>query len=195
MVSQKLFMTTSFKTLANANDEILDLVDREDNIIGRVSRKIANSNPSFIHREVAIVIFDKKNYVLLEQRSKYKNVNPLVWSTVAGHVLAGQNPEEAAHQELVEEVGFDTKLVFVNKFFHSYSWETHFTYLYLAFYEGQKIIFPQTEVVQIRFVDKFELKKLSQKARVNQNLIKIINDFWSGKYDAVKKQLKIVKLI
>lgn len=186
-------MNTFFdlKKQANAEDEILDLVDQDDRVIGQVLRKVANSNPALIHREAAILIFDRNNRVLLEQRSKYKKVNPLMWSVVAGHVLARQNSEEAAHQELLEEAGFDTKLIFADKILHSYSWETHFTYLYLAFYEGKEIVFPKAEVAQMKFVNQTQLSDMQKTEKVNQNVLKICENFWFGKYDEFKKQLEI----
>lgn len=85
-------------------DELLDLVDENDKIIGEVWKSKANQNPKLIHREVAAIVYNEAGKVLFQKRSKYKKVNPGIWAeTVAGHVGKVEKPLVAAHRELVEE--------------------------------------------------------------------------------------------
>ncbi|MCA9397648.1 NUDIX domain-containing protein, partial [candidate division WWE3 bacterium] len=92
-----------------AQDELLDLVNENDEVIGTILRSEANSNPKVYHREIGILIADSQDRVLMQQRSKNKKVYPLYWIvSCAGHVSAGMTPEEVAHKELQEELGFDT---------------------------------------------------------------------------------------
>jgi isopentenyl-diphosphate delta-isomerase len=68
-------------------DELLDLVDKNDNIIGSVLRSAAHTNTTFIHREILVYIFNAKGEVLLQQRGSNKKVNPSIWvESCAGHV-------------------------------------------------------------------------------------------------------------
>ena len=57
------------------DDELLDLVDENDNIIGEVLKSHANSDPKLIHREAAIAVFNTKGEVLLQQRALTKRNN------------------------------------------------------------------------------------------------------------------------
>ena len=136
-------------------DELLDLVNENDEVIGEVWKSKANSDPKFIHREISVYIFDKDDRLLMGQRSFAKKVYPGVWSeSAAGHVGKGEDPEIAAHRELQEEMGFDTELKFLKKVISKYPNETHFTYCYAGSYSNEKIVFQKEEIETIRFTDR-----------------------------------------
>lgn len=97
--------------LIDQPEEILDIVNEKDEVIGTEKKEIANKNPQLIHREVGVIIFDLDNKILLQKRSPKKSTNPGRWTvSSAGHVTSGETYEEAAYRELLEELGFDTKL-------------------------------------------------------------------------------------
>lgn len=56
-----------------------------------------------------------KNKVLLRMHDKYKK-----WMSVGGHVELDEDPVEAAHREVKEEVGLDIELVGNQKVFHDF---------------------------------------------------------------------------
>ncbi|MBI2464519.1 NUDIX domain-containing protein [Candidatus Shapirobacteria bacterium] len=142
-------------------DELLDLVNEKDEVIGEVLKSKANSDPKLIHREILVYIFDDENRMLMQQRSFNKKVYPGVWAeSCAGHVGKGEDPENAAHRELVEELGFDTKLFFFVKRILRYSNETHISYCYLGVYSGQEIKFQKEEVEGVRFTREDEVDGL-----------------------------------
>jgi len=176
--------------LANKPEELLDLVNQDDVIIGEVIRKDANSNPSLTHREVGIIIIDQDNRILLQKRSKYKTVFPGMWSITAGHILKGENPDQTAHQELTEELGFNSKLIFLDKEFHKYDHETHFMYYYLGKYQGEKIVLEEAEVEKIAFYSKGDLSDLiASKQEVNVKHLPIINKIFDKYYQDKIDQL------
>lgn len=110
-------------------DELLDLVNEKDEVIGEVWKSVAHENPQMIHREIAILLTDDKHRVLLQQRSKLKKLKPGYWTiTSSGHIKKGEGPEAAAHRELFEELGFDTELKFVKKSFMQSVNESRFFY-------------------------------------------------------------------
>lgn len=165
----------------NTSDEILDLVDENDEIIGRVVKSEANQDSNLLHREIAVMIYDNQKRVLVQQRSKKKKVYPGYWTlSCAGHVPRGMDPLEAAHKELKEELGFDTNLVFVNKWKFSYPNETHFCYGFLGQYPNKTIIIDQDEVEQTRFASREEYFNLPKRTKSSNKMLK---DFWEGKFN------------
>ena len=103
------------------DDELLDLVNEKDEVIGEVWKSVAHKDPTKIHREVAIVVFNNKSEVLLQQRSFKKSHDPGEWKlTAAGHVGKGEDPKDAAIRELEEELGLKTTLKYFGKKFLTY---------------------------------------------------------------------------
>jgi isopentenyldiphosphate isomerase len=143
-------------------DELLDLVNERDEIIGEVWKIKANQDPKLIHREVAVIVYNNKGEVLFQKRSHLKMVNPGIWAeTVAGHVAKGENPLVTAHRELKEEVGFDTHLKLFEKTLAYAPNETHFTYWYTGkFPKNAKISLQKEEVDKALFLSPKELQKL-----------------------------------
>ncbi len=175
---------------ANHPEELLYLVDSNDKVLGSVVRKIANADPSKSHREVGIIIVDDQKRVLLQQRSKYKKVNPLCWSITAGHITYGKEPLESAYEELNEELGFETKLIYLNKELHTYDWETHFMYYYMGFYDNQKITIDKSEIKQVKMFDYESLKELTKVQEVNHSHFPTFNKLWKGDYNRIYEKLK-----
>ena len=115
---------------ANAPDELLDLVDEHDCVIGTVLHGDTERDPALVHREVAILIH-RGGELLWQLRSAAKRVMPLTWDfACAGHVGAGEIPEGAAHRELREELGFDLALVALDRRLVRESSETYFAYVF-----------------------------------------------------------------
>lgn len=161
-------------------EEILDLVDESDEIIGEVLKSVANSHPSKIHREILVCIFDDKNRMLMQQRSFKKKVYPGYWAeSCAGHVAKGENPEESAHRELMEELGFDTPLTFMEKRLLRFLNETHFAYCFLGKYNGEEIIIQKDEIEEVKFVEKADLEKVvKMDDEVTRNEVKWMKKIW-----------------
>lgn len=172
----------------NTPEEWLDLVDEDDKVIGTVRKEEANQDPKLLHREVAVIIYDDRRRVLFQQRSKKKLVNPGIWAeSCAGHVPQGMSPRQAAHGELKEELGFDTKLEFVGKTLASLPNETHFAYWFVGrFPKDAKIKVEPTEVERARFLSKRELEKLVNSGekygpvKYGGHPKDMIKEFWKG---------------
>lgn len=161
-----------------SNDELLDLVNANDEIIGSVVRSEANSNKNYMHREIAILLFDSENKILLQKRAATKKVFPNLWvESVAGHVTHGDNPDETAHRELREELGFDTELVFLFKFLHDLEHETHFTYWYAGKYNNEQITLDKNEASDFKFVTKAELNEMFDD--LTPDLQPVVEKIWS----------------
>jgi 8-oxo-dGTP pyrophosphatase MutT (NUDIX family) len=76
------------------------------------------------------------------------------------------NPIDAAHKELLEELGFDTKLEFFTKTISHLPWETHFTYWFTGRYYNGKIKVQKEEVDELKFLSEVELKEMIQNGEI-----------------------------
>ncbi len=162
-----------------SDDELLDLVNENDEVIGEVWRTKANADPTLIHREVGVVLYDDQNRLLLQQRSLTKKVHPGNWTMAAlGHIGVGGKPEDFAHQELREELGFDTTLTFWEKQLITLPNETHFTYWYIGKYAGEKITLQTSEVQQTRLVSLVESKQFIAEHKVGPHSQSRMKKFW-----------------
>lgn len=91
-------------------DELLDIVDDADNIIGKANRKEIYGK-QHQHRIVHVLVFNDKGEMGLQLRPKNARFCPNGWSTtVGGHVLSGETYEQAAIREMAEELGIKCKV-------------------------------------------------------------------------------------
>ena len=87
-------------------DELFDVVDAEDRVIGRAPRREVHAR-HLSHRAVHILVHDAAGRLFLQKRSLAKDTFPGCWdSSCSGHVDAGENYVEAARRELGEELGW-----------------------------------------------------------------------------------------
>lgn len=171
---------------ANSPKEVLDLVDKNDQIIGTVKREIANKDPKLIHREIAVLLFDKNKNTVIQKRSRYKTVHPNMWSVLAGHIPVGEDPEKVAYQELFEEYGIkDIKLEFLTKKYMEYDHESHFMYYFIGQYRNEKIAFDESEVSEVRVVSRKEIQKMIKLGEsLNEKHLPVINKVFKGEIKA-----------
>jgi isopentenyl-diphosphate delta-isomerase len=150
----------------NINDELLDLVNDQDEVIGTVWKSEAHNNPKLIHREVGLAVFNNQGEVLLQQRSMNKAKKPGVWQvTAAGHVQSGENPEVAINRELQEEMGFTVNPIYTSKVFDTYeNKESRFTWQYYAIVENTPdVVLNPEEVMNYAWVRIDQLKNFAKK--------------------------------
>ncbi len=89
----------------STQDEIYDVVDAEDRVIGQATRREIHEK-SLLHRSVHTFVFDPGGNLFLQKRAETKDENPGYWdSSSAGHVNAGEDYLTAAQRELSEELG------------------------------------------------------------------------------------------
>jgi isopentenyl-diphosphate Delta-isomerase len=89
----------------NEYDEIIDVVDTEDNIVGKASRLQVHKN-ELMHRSSHILVFNTSGNLFMQKRAMVKDESPGLWdSSAAGHVESGENYISCANRELKEELG------------------------------------------------------------------------------------------
>ena len=95
--------------LAQRDDEVFDLVDLEDNVIGTATRKEVHTRKLF-HRAVHVLLFNEAGQVFLQKRSPNKDTAPNCWdSSASGHVDSGEAYYTTAIRECQEELGVEVE--------------------------------------------------------------------------------------
>ena len=86
--------------------EYIDILDENGLPIGKAASRKEVHEKGLWHRAVLVVLVDKYNRILLQQRSDKKEKYPGLWDlSVAGHVPAGYDSLDAAYAEIMEEIG------------------------------------------------------------------------------------------
>lgn len=139
--------------------EIFDVVDPDDRVIGRATRKECNSSPGLIHRAVFVLIYNDKGQLLWQKRSNTKDTNPGRWvPSASGHVDAGEDYLETALREVREELGVDVDVEFLGKFLYHYTNETEYSAIFKGYSNGP-FDFSREEISEIRFMTIDEILK------------------------------------
>lgn len=116
--------------------ELFQVVDENDRAVGEAPRSEVHGN-NLRHRAVHLFVFNSEGELFLQKRSAWKDRHPLLWdSSAAGHVDAGEDYDETAVRELVEELGVEAQLTRVAKVPCSEETGWEFIWLYRGQHEG-----------------------------------------------------------
>ena len=86
-------------------EEMLDVVDENDKVTGRDTRKNVH-NKGFWHRGIHVIILNRKGEMLLQLRSPGKEQYPNAYDlSVSEHVGSGESYWKAVRRGLREELG------------------------------------------------------------------------------------------
>ena len=155
--------------------ELFYWVDENDKVLGSVLRSRAHKNKEIIHRSVFLVIVDSKNRVLLQKRSKNKDILPEYWTvSVSGHVSYGDSYKQAVVREMKEELGVRLKPSLVMKKLFVTKEEQEYSAVYKAKYNGEKILFDKTEVSKIKWVRVKGLLGFIKKNKLTPSALKVL---------------------
>lgn len=119
-------------------DEIFDVVDEQDQVIGQAPRKEVHRR-DLRHRAVHVLIFNPRGEVFLQQRSLLKDNWPGVWdSSSSGHLDSGEDYDACCLREIREELGVLFTQVPERLFKLEASQETgwEFCWVYRGLHEG-----------------------------------------------------------
>jgi isopentenyl-diphosphate delta-isomerase type 1 len=85
--------------------EIFDVVNERDEVVGQLPRRIVHAN-GHRHRAVHVLVFNSRGQVFLQKRSMTKDTFPGAWdSSASGHLDCGEDYDACAVRELREELG------------------------------------------------------------------------------------------
>lgn len=168
----------------NMTEEILDIVDEHDNIVGKAPYEQVHAE-KLLHHVVFALIFNDAGEILLQLRAKTKNAYPSHWSfSMGGHVRHSESYLQGLVREAKEEVGVDFSehdFVFKGKGILTESTGGSIVYqLYEVHYDGP--IEEKTEEVDaVQFVDFSTLKKMLDegKEKMHPQTVKAFKRFYA----------------
>lgn len=133
-------------------DELFDIVDTEDRVIGSAYRSEVHGDPSLIHRVAHVLVFTADGRLLLQRRSAEKSVQPGKWDTsVGGHVPRGESYEAAAQREAAEEIGLlAPTLTRLYSYLHRNDYESEYVTTFSCVNDGPFEPEPN-EIAELRF--------------------------------------------
>jgi isopentenyl-diphosphate Delta-isomerase len=89
------------------DDEIFDVVNERDEVIGRERRGEVH-RLGLMHRAVHVLVSNSRGQIFLQKRSLKKDRQPGLWdSSSSGHVDSGEDYDACAVRELREEIGLE----------------------------------------------------------------------------------------
>lgn len=89
-------------------DEYLDLVDENDQVVGKEKRSVVYQKKLSNFRVINAFIINSQGQIWIPRRTATKRVFPLCLDmSVGGHVESGETYEDALHRETLEELNID----------------------------------------------------------------------------------------
>lgn len=94
-----------------SENEIFEIVDEDNSVIGKAGRSECHGTPSLIHRTAHVIVCHPDGRILLQKRSQAKDIQPGKWDTsVGGHLMQREDFESAARREMEEELDIPRSL-------------------------------------------------------------------------------------
>ena len=150
--------------------ELLDVVDENNKLTGQIIDREIVHEKGLWHREVAVIIINEEGKMLLEKRALNKKQSPNKWALCAGHIEAGDIPENAIVREMKEEIGVivsidDLEFIKVakrNVKFNDnlYNRAFQYTYFWVTDKKENNFIVQKEELTEVKYFEIADVKKL-----------------------------------
>lgn len=160
---EKISQKEHFVKFRKMNRWEIVLVDENDNEVW-LWEKMEVHKKWLLHRAISVLVFNMKGEMLLQQRALNKYHCPWLWSNATcTHPYLNENPVDAAHRRLQEEMWFDCEIeeIFSFKYIaHFDNWltENEYDHVFVWIYDWDIKISPK-EANDYRWIDVEELKK------------------------------------
>lgn len=159
-------MDINIKTIFQVmKEEYLDIVDEQDNLIGRNTRKKVHDDFQ-IHRGAHILVINSKGKLLLQKRSLNKDYYPGFFDiSVGAQVIACESYLETAFREIKEELGFQPQKLIKICDYKSYSKrQKENRRLFFCHFEGPFKI----DKNEVEFIEFFSPKTIKEEIEGNK---------------------------
>lgn len=164
--------------MKDTSNELLQLVDKDDNIIGAVMRSAAKQNPELTYRVSALYVINKDRQILAAQRSTLKPDHAGSWKFIAlaGHVGATEDPQIAIIRETQEELGIKIEPQFFKKRFKKTSKFSRYSYIYYIEVGEVEFVLDDDEIEQIMWIDFDDIEAAAESFDISKNKLKEVNE-------------------
>ncbi|MFH0956416.1 MAG: NUDIX domain-containing protein [Candidatus Aenigmatarchaeota archaeon] len=144
--------------------EMLDVVDENDNVIGRQSRAAVHGSRMW-HRGIHVFMFDRGGNFIVQKRSMKKDKSPGLFDCLSGHVKSGFTYDETAREELEEEIGLTGEPAPMIKLKMKYGGtDWMITKLYRITVDPSQIEIDRDEIENLATLSGSELKSMIRKS-------------------------------
>lgn len=150
-------------------DEIVDLVDENDNVIGERLKSECHQTGLW-HRVAAVFVFNSKGELLLQKRGQNVRRPNLLTSSAGGHLHKGDSYEDGAKRELLEELGIEAPVHLITKYskvdtnYPNGEVEREHNALYISHYDGE-IKIDKNDLASTTF---YSIEKIQQMIKENE---------------------------
>ena len=151
-------------------EEFLEVYSPEGTKTGQKKSKSEIHRKGLFHSTVHVWIFTEEGNILIQKRSKKKELNPGVWDvSVAGHVKFNENIKKAAKRETLEETGININTkdllkigVYRSINIHPTAIDKEFFHTYILKIDKNSINldFKNNEVDDLKFISVEEMESL-----------------------------------
>ena len=176
-------------------EEFLEVYSPEGTKTGQKKSKSEIHRKGLFHSTVHVWIFTEEGNILIQKRSKKKELNPGVWDvSVAGHVKFNENIKKAARRETLEETGININTkdllkigVYRSINIHPTAIDKEFFHTYILKIDKNSINldFKNNEVDDLKFISIEEMESL-----IREESNKIFIDKNRKYYSDVLKSIK-----
>ncbi len=159
-------------------EEIFDVVDKNDRVLGTAARSEVHGNPALIHRVAHVLVFNSRGALFLQKRAMNKDVQPGKWDTsVGGHVDSGEDYQQAAVREMQEELGIDsTNIRFLYKYLHANDYESEYVSTFSCLWDGP-VKTNEAEIEEGRFWELGEIEENLETGLFTPNFMDELNRY------------------
>ena len=151
-------------------EEFLEVYSPEGTKTGQKKSKSEIHRKGLFHSTVHVWIFTEEGNILIQKRSKKKELNPGVWDvSVAGHIKFNENIKKAAKRETLEETGININTkdllkigVYKSINIHPTAIDKEFFHTYILKIDKNSINlgFKNNEVDDLKFISIEEMESL-----------------------------------
>lgn len=177
-------------------DELIDIVDKNNNLTGVQKNKSEAHKYGLLHRSAHVWVYNSKGEILIQLRAKNKLLFPNAWDiTAAGHVGAGEKTIDAGIRELKEELGIEVKEsdldflethkeeIVYNDILNNEFYSIYITKLDI---DPKNLTLQKEEVADVKFI---ELNELERDLKLNPKKYVQSTWYWNFIIKVIKKRI------
>lgn len=98
--------------------EYVVIVDQKNRVLGLQEKQLAHQQ-GMLHRALSVCLFDERGRWLLQRRASHKYHSPGKWAnSCCSHPRLCEDPIDAAHRRVFEELGLKVPLSFCKTFLY-----------------------------------------------------------------------------